>query len=65
MCDEDSKRHNIENCLPEIAEWTCDNRLKLNNEKTEFTVFASERKRHIVTSMEIGLMESSLGQLMT
>ena len=43
--DEDSKRHNMENCLPGIAEWTCENRLKLNNEKTEFIVFAGERQR--------------------
>ena len=27
---------------------------KLNNEKTEFIVFASERQRHKVTSMDIG-----------
>ena len=54
MGDEDSKRYNMENCLSGIAELMCENRLKLNNEKTEFTVFASERQRHKVTSMEIG-----------
>ena len=32
MGDEDSKRHDMENCLLEI---TCENRLKLNNEKTD------------------------------
>ena len=53
--DEDSKRHNRENCLSGIAKWTCENRLKLNNEKTEFTLFASERQRHKVTSMEIAI----------
>ena len=42
--DEDSKRNNMENCMSGIAEWTCENRLKLNNEKKEFIVFASERK---------------------
>ena len=51
--DDDSKRHNVENCLLGIAEWTYENRLKLNNEKTEFIVFASERQRHKVTSMDI------------
>ena len=38
---EDSKRHNMEKCLLGIAEWTCEIRLKLNNEKTEFIVSAS------------------------
>ena len=52
--DEDSKRHNMENCMAGIAEWTHENRLKLNNEKTEFIVFASERQRKKVTSREIG-----------
>ena len=42
--DEDSERHNMENCLSGIAKWTCENRLKLNNEKTEFIVFTSERQ---------------------
>ena len=45
----------MENCLSGIAEWTCENRLKLNNEKTEFIVFASERQRNKVTSMEIDI----------
>ena len=45
----------MENCQSGIAEWTCENRLKLNNEKTEFIVFASERQRNKVTSMEIGI----------
>ena len=58
---EDNKRHNMENCLSGIAEWTHENRLKLNNEKTEFIVFANERQRKKVTSME---MKSRLGQLM-
>ena len=53
--DEDSKRHNMENCLSGIAEWTHENRLKLNNKKTEFIVFVSERQRHKVTSVEIGI----------
>ena len=53
--DVDSKRQNMENCLSGIAEWTCENRLKLNNEKTEFIVFTSESQRHKVTSMEIGI----------
>ena len=53
--DEDSKRHDMENCLSGIAEWTCENRLKLNNENTEFIVFASERQRNKVTSIEIGI----------
>ena len=39
----------------EISEWTCENRFKLNNEKTEFIVFTSERQRHKVTSREIGI----------
>ena len=43
MGDEDSKRHNVENYLSGITEWTHENRLKLNNEQTEFIVFASER----------------------
>ena len=50
--DEDSKRHNMENCLSEIAEWTCENRRNLNNKRTAFIVFASER--HKGTSVEIG-----------
>ena len=45
----------------ELQKWTCENRLKLNNEKTEFTVFASERQRHKVTSMEIGIDEIKVG----
>ena len=55
MGDEDSKRHNMRNYLLGIAEWTCENRLKLNNEKTEFIVFASERQGHKVTSLDIGV----------
>ena len=38
--DEGGKRHNIENSLSGIAEWTHENRLKLNSEKTEFIVFS-------------------------
>ena len=45
----------MDNCLSGIAEWTHENRLKLNNEKTEFIVFASEWQRKKVTSMEIGI----------
>ena len=55
MGDEDSKRHNVENFLSAIAEWTCENKLRLNNEKTEYIVFASERQRHKVNSMDIGV----------
>ena len=55
MGDEDSKIHNMEDCLLGIAEWTHENRLKLNNEKTGFLVFASERERHKVASMDIGI----------
>ena len=61
MGDEDSKRHNMENCLFGIAEWTCGNRLKLNNEKTEFIVLASERQRHHVTSGDIGIDRIKVG----
>ena len=53
--DEDSKNQNMENCLSGIAEWTHENRLKLNNEKTEFIVFTSEGQGHKVTSIEIGI----------
>ena len=53
--DEDSKRNDMENCLSGIAEWTPENRIKLNNEKTQLIVFASERHRNKVTSMEIGI----------
>ena len=53
--DKDSKRHNMENCLSGIAEWTHENRLKLKSERTEFIVFVSERQTHKVTSMEIGI----------
>ena len=42
--DEDSKRHNMDNCLSGIEEWTCKIRLKLNDEKTEVIVFASKNK---------------------
>ena len=45
----------MEKCLSGIAEWACKNRLKLNNDQTEFIVFASERQRNKVTSMEIGI----------
>ena len=48
-------KHNMENCLSGIAEWTRENRPKLNNEKTEFIVFASERQRKKVMSMEIDI----------
>ena len=48
MGDEDSKIHNMKNCLLGIVEWMYDNRIKLNNEKTEFLVFARERQRHNV-----------------
>ena len=44
MGDEDSKRHNMENHLSGIAEWTCENRLNLNNEKTKFIAFAIGRQ---------------------
>ena len=53
--DKDRKRHNMENCLSGIAEWTCENRFKLNSDKTEFIVFVSERQRNKDTSMEIGI----------
>ena len=56
----DGKRQNMENCLSGITEWTCENRLKLNNEKTAFIVFTSERQRHKVTSMEIDIDESKV-----
>ena len=36
--DEVSKMSNLENCLSRITEWTCENRLKQNNNKTEFIV---------------------------
>ena len=55
MGGEDSKSHNMENCLSGITEWKCENRLKLNNEKTEFIVFTSERQRHKATSMDISV----------
>ena len=55
MGGEDSKRHNMENCLLGIAEGTCENGPKLNNEKTEFVVFASERQRPKVTSTDIAV----------
>ena len=45
----------MEKCLSGIAEWACENRFKLNNDQTEFIVFASERQRNKVTSMEIGI----------
>ena len=54
MDNKGSKRQNMENCLSGIVEWTGKNRFKLNNEKTEFMAFASERQRHKVTSMDIG-----------
>ena len=41
--NEISKRSNLEDYLSRIMEWTHENRLKLNNYKTEFIVFASER----------------------
>ena len=53
--DEDRKRHNMENNLSGIAKWTHENRLKLNNEKTDFIVLARERQRKKVTSVEIGI----------
>ena len=55
MGDGDSIRHNMENCLSGIAEWTHANRLKLNNEKTQFIVFTSERQRHKVNSVDISV----------
>ena len=64
MGDEDSKTHNMENCLLGIAEWTPENRHKFNNEKTEFIVFASERQRHKVTSMDVGVDGINVGELM-
>ena len=45
----------MENCLLGIAKWTHENRLKFNNEKTEFIVFVSERQKHKVISMDIGI----------
>ena len=59
--DEDSKRHNLENCLSGIAAWTCENRPKLNNKTTEFIFFTSERQRHNITSMEIGIDGINVG----
>ena len=61
MGDEESKRHNMENSLLEIAELTCENILKLKDEKTEFIVFASERQRHKVTSIDTGTDEIKVG----
>ena len=49
MGNENSIRYNIKNCLSGITEWTHENRLKLNNEKTEFIITASERQRHNIT----------------
>ena len=51
----------MENSPSGIAERTCENRLKLNNEKTEFIVFISERQRHKVTSREIGIEGIKVG----
>ena len=45
----------MENCLLGIVEWTYENRVKINNVKTEFIVFASEKQRHKFTSMDIGV----------
>ena len=45
----------MENCISRIAEWTHENILMLNNEKTEYIAFASERQRHKVTPMNIGI----------
>ena len=59
--DEDSKRHNMENCLSGIAEWTYENRLKLNNKNTESIVFTSERQRHKATSIESGIDGIKIG----
>ena len=45
----------MENCLSGLAEWMHENRLKLNNQKTDFIFFTSERQRHKVISMEIDI----------
>ena len=45
----------ITSTLAQWAVWTLENRLKLNNEMTEFIVFTSERQRYKVTPMEIGI----------
>ena len=59
--DEDSKRHNMENCLSGIAQWTHENRLKLNYKKTDFIVFTSKRQRHKVNTRKIGIDGTKVG----
>ena len=61
MGDKDSKRENMEDCLSRITEWTCKNRLQLNNKKTEFIVFASKRERHKVTSNDLSVNGIKVG----
>ena len=55
ISDEFSRRSNLGDCISRITEWTHENRPKLINDKTEFTVFASERQRQKITSTDISV----------
>lgn len=43
----------MENCISEISEWMRLNKLKLNEDKTEFLVVASDRMKHKIPHLEL------------
>ena len=48
----------IENCIVEIKAWMTNNKLKLNDDKTEFLILASPHQRHKVAAQSIQVCES-------
>ena len=60
---ENSLFHAIEKlkcCIGEISQWMSNNRLKLNEDKTEVIIFKTPRYRQVICVDEISLSESPI-----
>ena len=57
--DFDASIEKVENCIDDIRTWMTANKLKLNDDKTEFLVFSTSRNHHKVpnTPLSIGSSE--------
>jgi len=45
--------YQVEKCVSDVRKWMLENRLKLNDDKTELIVFASKRYSHLSTSLQL------------
>ena len=50
----------MESCLNDIVAWMHDNMLKLNTDKTEVIVFASQRNAKFVENVSVTVGESNI-----